>query len=173
VRIERDAFSALYEAYADRVYRYLLSRTSSPPDAEELTSRTFLNALAHLDSFRGGQRRSADPFGAWLMSIAHNLLANWYRSRGRQPPTAPLDDALAIPAEVADPQSTLEMNEQIQRVREAVRGLAPDRQQLLALKYVQGLTNAQIGRQMGRSEGAIKALHHRTLRQLHEALREP
>jgi RNA polymerase sigma-70 factor (ECF subfamily) len=168
-----DAFSALYEASADRVYRYLLSRTSRPADAEELTSRTFLNALSHLDSYRGSRRGSADPFGAWLMSIAHNLLANWYRDRGRRPPTAPLDDALTVPTDSPDPQSALEMNERVQRVRGAVRALAPDRQHLLALKYVEGLTNAEIGRQMGRTEGAIKALHHRTLRQLQETLGEP
>ena len=171
--LERDAFSALYEAYAGRVYRYLLSRTSRPAEAEELTSRTFLNALTHLESYRGGRRGGADPFGSWLMSIAHNLLVNWYRDRGRQPPTATLDEALAVPTESPDPQSTLEMNEQARRVREAVRALAADRQQLLALKYVEGLRNAEIGRRMGRSEGAIKALHHRTLQQLHEALGEP
>lgn len=172
-RVERDAFSALYETYSDRVYRYLLSRTNGPADAEELTSRTFLNALAHLDSYRGGRRGNVDPFGSWLMSIAHNLLANWYRERGRRPPTASLDDALAVPTESPDPQSTLEMSEQVQRVRGAVRALAADRQELLALKYVEGLTNADIGRRMGRSEGAVKALHHRTLRQLHDALGEP
>ncbi|MBX7111247.1 MAG: sigma-70 family RNA polymerase sigma factor [Dehalococcoidia bacterium] len=172
-RIEADAFSALYEAHAPRVYRYLLSRTSRPAEAEELTSRTFLNALTHLEGYRGGRGGGADPFGSWLMSIAHNLLANWYRDRGRRPPTAPLDDALTIPTEGPDPQSTLEMSEQVRRVREAVRALAPDRQELLAFKYVEGLTNAQIGERMGRSEGAVKALHHRTLRQLQETLREP
>ncbi|HRC62553.1 MAG TPA: sigma-70 family RNA polymerase sigma factor [Dehalococcoidia bacterium] len=171
--MEADAFSALYEAHAPRVYRYLLSRTSRPAEAEELTSRTFLNALTHLEGYRGGRGGGADPFGSWLMSIAHNLLANWYRDRGRRPPTAPLDDALTIPTEGPDPQSTLEMSEQVRRVREAVRALAPDRQELLAFKYVEGLTNAQIGERMGRSEGAVKALHHRTLRQLQETLREP
>ncbi|MGE3411591.1 MAG: RNA polymerase sigma factor [Dehalococcoidia bacterium] len=176
--LEPDAFSALYEAYAPRVYRYLLSRTSRPAEAEELTSRTFLNALTRLDTYRGGRgARSGlggtDPFGSWLMSIAHNLLVNWYRDRGRRPPIAPLDDALTVPTEGPDPQSTLEMGEDVQRVREAVRMLPADRQRLLALKYVEGLTNAQIGDRMGRSEGAIKALHHRTLRQLEEALREP
>ncbi len=165
---DRDAFSRLYEAYADRVYRYLLSRTSRPSDAEELTSRTFLNALAHLDGYRGGGAN----FGSWLMSIAHNLLANWYRERGRRPPTASLDDALEVPAETPGPESSLETSEQIQRVRTAVRTLTPDRQRLLALKYVEGLTNAEIGRRMGRTEGAVKVLHHRTLRQLQTALGE-
>lgn len=166
---ERDAFSRLYEAYADRVYRYLLSRTSRPVDAEELTSRTFLNALSHLDGYRGGGAN----FAAWLMSIAHNLLANWYRDRGRRPPLTTLADALEVPANTPGPEASLETGEQIRRVREAIRALAPDRQQLLALKYVEGHTNAEIGHRMGRTEGAVKALHHRTLRQLQETLGEP
>ena len=86
----RDAFSELYEAHAGRVYRYLLSRTSSVSDAEELTSRTFTNAFASLGSYRGRGK-----FESWLMTIAHNLLANWYRDRGRRPQAAPLDEALA------------------------------------------------------------------------------
>ncbi len=104
------------------------------------------------------------------MAIAHNLLVNWYRDRGRRPPTAPLDEALDTPADAPGPESSLERTESIRQVRAAVEGLAPDRQQLIALKYVDGLSNAQIGRIMGRTEGAVKSLHHRTLRQLHGAL---
>lgn len=165
-RSDRSAFSVLYAAHVDRVYRYLLSRTSSPADAEELTSRTFLNALTHLDQYRG----RGGGFGSWLMSIAHNLLANWYRDRGRRPPTAALDAALAVPADTPGPESSLEKNELIQRVRDAVSTLGEDRQRLIELKYVDGLPNAEIGRMMGRSEGAVKALHHRTLRELQRRL---
>ena len=167
-RRDRGAFSALYETHADHVYRYLLSRTSSPADAEELTSRTFLNALAHLDQYHG---RGAG-FGAWLMSIAHNLLANWYRDRGRRPPTSDLDAALGVPADTPGPESSLEANERIQRVRAAISTLDEDRQRLIALKYVDGLPNAEIGRMMGRTEGAVKSLHHRTLRELQRRLGE-
>ena len=163
---DRNAFSDLYEAHAPRVYRYLLSRTSNPSDAEELTSRTFLRALAGLDQYRG---RGAG-FPAWLMSIAHNLLVNWYRDRGRRPPTEALDAALQIPSATPGPESSLEQNERIARVRAAVSALAPDRQQLIALKYVDGRSNAEIGRIMARTEGAVKALHHRTLRELQRLL---
>lgn len=161
----RDAFSELYEAHAGRVYRYLLSRTSSISDAEELTSRTFTNAFASLGSYRGRGK-----FESWLMTIAHNLLANWYRDRGRRPQAAPLDEALAVPSDAPGPESALEALEDTQRVRDAAAALAPDRQRLITLKYVDGLTNAEIGRILGRSEGAVKALHHRTLRQLAAAL---
>lgn len=104
------------------------------------------------------------------MSIAHNLLVNWYRDRGRRPPTASLDAAVDIPADVPEPGSSLERNELTLQVRSAVERLAPDRQQLISLKYVDGLSNAEIGRIMGRTEGAVKSLHHRTLQQLHGAL---
>ena len=150
------------------MYRYLLSRTGSRVDAEELTSRTFLNAFANLDRYRG----RGSGFSSWLMTIAHNLLVNWYRDRGRRPPTAPLDEALSVPSETPGPESTLVTNEQNQRVRDAIDELAPDRQQLITLKYVRALSNAEIGRIMGRTEGAVKALHHRTLRQLHGALQD-
>ncbi|MDA1010581.1 MAG: RNA polymerase sigma factor [Chloroflexi bacterium] len=165
---DRSAFSELYEAHAPRVYRYLLSRTSNPAEAEELTSRTFLNALVRLHQFRGGGAR----FQSWVMSIAHNLLVNWYRDRGRRPPTEGLDAAEGVPASVPGPEASLEANETIRIVRQAISALAPERQQLIALKYVDGRTNAEIGRMMGRSEGAIKALHHRTLRELQERLAE-
>jgi len=159
---DRAAFSELYEAYVGRVYRYLLSRTSDPAEAEELTSRTFLNALTRLHQFRGGGAK----FQSWLMSIAHNLLVNWYRDRGRRPPIEALDAALATPADTPGPEASLEENERLALVREAVSALPPDRQQVIALKYVDGRTNAEIGRMMGRTEGAVKALHHRTLREL-------
>lgn len=167
--VAADAFSELYAAHTDRVYRYLLARTGRRQDAEELTSRVFTRAFAGLDGYRGGGK----AFAGWVLTIAHNLLANWYRDRGRRPPTATLEAALGVPDDVPGPESTLERREDIRRVRRAIEPLAPDRQQLLALKYARGLSNAEIGRIMGRTEGAVKALHHRTLRQLQEALREP
>ena len=106
------------------------------------------------------------------MSIAHNLLANWYRDRGRRPPTADLDAALGVAADLPAPEARLERSELAGVVREAVGRLAADRQWLITLKYVDGLPNAEIGRMMGRTEGAVKALHHRTLRQLKEELGE-
>ena len=164
---DRPAFSALYEAHAPRIYRYLLHRTSSPAEAEELTSRTFVQALAGLDQYRG-----RGEFGAWLMGIAHHLLLNWYRAKGRRPSTEGLDAALEVPSDVPGPAESLERNEAITRVRTAVSALAPERQRLIALKYVEGRSNAEVADIMGRTEGAVKALHHRTLRELQRLLDE-
>ena len=127
---DRSAFSDLYAAHAPRVYRYLLSRTSSPSEAEDLTSLTFMRALAGLDQYRG-----RGEFGAWLMGIAHHLLLNWYRAKGRRPSTEGLDAALEVPSDIPGPAESLERNEAIMRVRAAVSALAPERQRLIASSF--------------------------------------
>jgi RNA polymerase sigma-70 factor (ECF subfamily) len=157
---DRAAFGALYERYVDRIYSYLLYRTAERADAEDLTARVFFQALQHLDGF---EERGL-PFGAWLFTIAHNLVANYHRDRSRRP-TAPLDAA-------GDPAAPLPFAsaEDVAAVQQAVAELPPERQHLILLKYVQGMSNAEIGRAMGRSEGAIKSLLRRTLDQLRRNL---
>ena len=163
---EPRAFTELYEAYAGSVYGYLRARVNSRAEAEDLAARTFANAFTHLDQYRA----RGGGFGSWLMAIAHNLLVNWYRDRGRRPPPASLDEALQIPSQLPGPEVHLERNERIRSIRRAIEQLTPEQQRLIALKYVDRLTNAEIGRMMGRSEGAVKALHHRTLRKLQALL---
>jgi len=152
-RIDREAFGALYERYVDRIYSYLYYRTDSAADAEDLTARTFYQALSHLADF---EERGL-PFASWLFTIAHNLVANYYRERSRRP-TAPLDSA----GEPASP-SPFAAAEDAQDVRDAIATLSPERQHLILLKYVEGMSNAEIGRAMNRSEGAVKSLLRRTL----------
>ena len=157
------AFGVLYERYVAKIYSYTYYRTGSVADAEDLTQRTFFQALSHLSSYthRGW------PFSAWLFTIAHNQVANWHRDRQRRQ-TIRLDDVLVHVVE----EDFLEKNQRAEMVRRLVAGLPPERQQLLLLKFAEGLPNAEIGRIMGRSEGAIKALLHRTLRSLKEKLTE-
>jgi RNA polymerase sigma-70 factor, ECF subfamily len=159
-RRDRAAFGRLYERYVDRIYSYLYYRTDSTADAEDLTARTFYQALSHLDDF---EERGL-PFSAWLFTIAHNLTVNYYRERSRRP-TAPLDSA----GERAAP-SPFAAAEDAQVVRDAISVLSPERQHLILLKYVEGMSNAEIGRAMNRSEGAIKSLLRRTLAELRRNL---
>ena len=85
---------------------------------------------------------------------------------------ATLDEASQLPSRLPGPESHLERNERIRAIRDAIEGLNADQQRMITLKYVDGLTNAEIGRMMGRSEGAVKAMHHRTLRRLLPLLAE-
>ncbi len=160
-----EAFALLYERYVDRIYAYVYYRTGDAREAEDLTARVFYRALAHMPTY---DQRGA-PFIAWLYRIAHNLLANWRRDRGRHP-EIPLDDLLGLHSREATPQSQAERAEDERELLEAIRRLPPERQQLLILKFADDLSNIEIGQILGRSEGAIKSLYHRTLLSLREEL---
>ncbi|MBN1179278.1 MAG: sigma-70 family RNA polymerase sigma factor [Anaerolineae bacterium] len=159
------AFGGLYERYAARIYRYIYYRTGNHADAEDLTAKTFHRALRHIHHYTD---RGA-PFAAWLYRIAHNIVANWVRDQNRHPMVAL--DAIAMPKEERlGPHATAESKEDTERLLLAVRKLHPERQELLILKFVEEMTNAEIGAVMGRTEGAVKSLYHRTLVALREDL---
>lgn len=159
------AFGPLYERYVDQVYNYIFYRVGNHQDAEDLTARTFFRALKHI----GKYEERGVPMSAWFYRIAHNLVANWHRDQGRHP-LAPLEAAPASSSPDMPETVTVE-NEKRAWLLSAVRRLPDDRQQLLVLKFVERLSNAEIGAIMERTEGAIKSLYHRTLIALRQDLK--
>jgi RNA polymerase sigma-70 factor (ECF subfamily) len=162
---DRQAFGLLYERYVGRIYNYVYYRTGNQHDAEDLTARVFFRALHHIGNY---QQRGL-PFSAWLYRIAHNLVANWHRDRGRRPEIS-LDECLWIHQPGEHPEKTLLQTEESEHLLKVIRKLPSDRQQLLLLKFVEHLSNAEIGQIMGRTEGAVKSLYHRTLLALRDEL---
>jgi RNA polymerase sigma-70 factor (ECF subfamily) len=102
------------------------------------------------------------PISAWLYRIAHNLVANWHRDNSRRH-ELPLEDGFHSVFEGEHPESALLHTEQQQALLKLIGRLPEERQQLLILKFVDHLSNAEIGNIMDRTEGAIKSLYHRTL----------
>jgi RNA polymerase sigma-70 factor (ECF subfamily) len=165
--MDADAFGELYERHVRKIYNYIYYRTGNHHDAEDLTARVFQRALRHVPNFQD----KGVPFSAWLYRIAHNLVANWHRDRSRRP-VVPLEDHVAV-GEVSDhPETEAIVEEERQMLLTAVRTLPADRQQLLILKFVERLSNAEIGEVMGRTEGAIKSLYHRTLNALRDEVKK-
>jgi len=163
------AFGELYDRYVDRIYNYIFHRVGNPHDAEDLTACTFQRALEHIGRY---EDRGA-PFSAWLYRIAHNLVANWHRDRDRrQRRVISLSELAQFHLRQEGPAQLGEMSEEEEALRAAIRRLPADRQLLLILKFSEQLSNAEIGRIMGRSEGAIKSLYHRTIIALRKELEE-
>jgi RNA polymerase sigma-70 factor (ECF subfamily) len=159
------AFGPLYEHYVDRIYSYIYHRVGNVYDAEDLTSRVFFRAMSHVDTYVD----KGYPFSAWLYRIAHNLIANWHRDRGRRP-TVSLEDMVISSRPDEHPESMAEDEDDRQLLTGAVAQLEPARRELLVLKFNEGLSNAEIGQVLGKSEGAVKSLYHRTLLQLRREL---
>lgn len=162
---DQEAFGQLYERYSQRIYQYIYYRTSSEDDAEDLTAKTFMRAWQHIANYddRGV------PFSAWLYRIAHNLVANWHRDNSRRRIIS-LSDLSLWQVNEDGPEASALLAEDRTALLRVVRRLPADRQELLALKFVEHLSNSEIGEVMGRSEGAIKSLYHRTLISLREEL---
>jgi RNA polymerase sigma-70 factor, ECF subfamily len=160
-----DAFGELYERYVDRIYNYIYYRVGNVHDAEDITSRTFFRAMSHLQDYQN----KGVPFSAWLYRIAHNLVANWHRDRGRRPVVA-LDELVIKSLAHEHPEVVAESQDDARLLASTIRTLDPTRQELLVLKFSEGLSNVEIGAIMGRSEGAIKSLYHRTLLEMRKDL---
>jgi RNA polymerase sigma-70 factor, ECF subfamily len=155
---EREAFGMLYETYVERIFNYVYYRTGNVHDAEDLTARVFYRALNHIKTYTN----RGVPFSAWLYRIAHNLVANWHRDRSRRQ-EIPLSDAPNLHYKGDPPEVRLMQSQEREGLLRLIRRLPPERQHLLILKFVEHLSNAEIGRIMERSEGAVKSLYHRTL----------
>lgn len=163
---DRDAFGVLYERYIERIYSYIYYRTGNVHEAEDLTERVFLRAMRHITSYTN----RGLPFSAWLYRIAHNIVANWYRDNSRRK-EIPIDERLATVQSAEHPEINLLKIEEQDFLLLLIRRLPSDRQQLIILKFVDRKTNAEIGQIMGRTEGAIKSLYHRTLQNLREEVK--
>src|SRR5919199_1517503 len=163
-----EQFSALYRAHLRDVYSYSYYRVGNHHDAEDLTEQTFLQAYRH---FERAQRESQGrPLRPWLIRIAHNLAANYYRDRSRRPQT-PLDDAGAL----STPHTTeglVQDRDDLKRILECVQRLPDDRREALIMRFALGMDNREIARALGRTDGATKVLLHRAIRQLEELVRQ-
>jgi RNA polymerase sigma-70 factor (ECF subfamily) len=162
---DRDAFGMLYERYIDRIFNYVYYRTGNLHDAEDLTARVFQRAMNHIKNYTD----RGVPFSAWLYRIAHNLVANWHRDRSRRQ-EIPINDVPILPSKGDHPEKNLVRSQEEDSLLRLIRRLPPERQNLLILKFVENMSNAEIGAIMGRSEGAVKSLYHRTLLALRDQL---
>ena len=168
---DRHALGQLYDTYRDRVARFATGRLGDPVKAEDVTSETFEAVCRNLGSYRAGT-----DFEAWLFTIAHRRVADHFRRRYRRQEVA-LDEAApggevrpgVVPA-VAGPEEALLAAERRAEVAGAFRRLRPDQQEVLALRVLGGLSAAQVGEVLGKSEGAVRVAQHRALQSLRTAM---
>jgi RNA polymerase sigma-70 factor (ECF subfamily) len=162
-----EAFGKLYELHIDKIYSYVFHRTGNHQDAEDLTAKVFYRALDNINRYND----QGVPFSAWLFRIAHNLVANWHRDQNRRQ-TVSIDNLTLDVDQSNNPQQLVEQANQQELLLAAVRKLPSERQDLLVFKFVERMSNTEIGELMGRTENAVKSLYHRTLISLRKLLAE-
>lgn len=156
-----EAFGSLYDRYAELVFRYVYYRVGSHQLAEDVVSETFLRALRRLDSFTWQGR----DFGAWLVTIARNIVADHFKS-SRYRLEVTTADMLDSDRVEESPEHTVLRSFTNVALIQAVKELGPEQQECIVLRFLQGLSVAETARIMGRNEGAVKALQYRAVRAL-------
>ncbi len=147
----------IYDELAPRIYRYVYHRLGQQALAEDLTSEVFLRFLR--------ARVAPENPAAYLYRIAHNLIVDHVR---HNPQLLSLDESIVYSG--GEPQKMAEVEVERLRLRRAILRLTPDQQQVIVLKYLEGLENADIAAVLDKPEGAVKSLQHRALRNLRSLL---
>jgi RNA polymerase sigma-70 factor (ECF subfamily) len=154
-------FEPLYRKYVAQVYSFAFYELGNHHDAEDVTERAFVSALAALPRF---EERGSDgsTFRVWLFRIARNAISNHRRALARRR-EAPAALAESVPAEL-QPDGIALRREERQRAWAAVARLPADRRRAVVLRYVEEMSTPEIAAVMGRSQGAVRVLIHRALR---------
>lgn len=170
-RQEPAAFAPLYEAYADLVWRYALSRLGDRERAADATSQTFSKAIAALPTFRPKRRGENTTFRSWLMMIARNVVIDEVR---KHRPTTALDAPSAQPWMVdqsRSPEESAIAAEERRRVERALAQLPVVQRQIVELRAA-GVKGAEIADLLNMSVSAVRTAHYRAYARLRELLGE-
>jgi RNA polymerase sigma-70 factor (ECF subfamily) len=157
-RAEPAALGALYDQYADKIFAYIYHRVGQAEVAEDLTGQVFMRML---EAIRTGQGWRSS-FSGWLYRIAHNLVIDYYRRRGRVT-LVDIDDAEPIRATRGDPVRATESLLERERLRAALFQLTDEQAQVIALRFMEERSIAEVADLMAKTEGAIKALQYRAV----------
>jgi RNA polymerase sigma factor (sigma-70 family) len=158
-----EAFGRLYDMHVDRVYRHIYYRVGNEQDAEDLTQQVFFKAWQAIDRYK----KTASPFVAWLMTISHNLVVDFYRTK---------KDKVYLEAEVladgpaSSPEQAAETSFEQQRLRKAILKLGSDEQQVIILRFIEGFEFAEIASVLKKKEGNVRVILHRALVKLRNIL---
>lgn len=163
---DTDAFGELYSRHLDAIYRYIYFRIGDVHDAEDLTEMTFLRAWESLPSYKS----QGSPFTSWLYRIAHNLTVDYYRRNKTHQSFAQVDREALLDQEQAGLMQKLIANEEVQELAKALSRLTEEQQQVIILRFIQGLDHTEVARHLNKTDGACRMLQYRALTALNQIL---
>ncbi len=164
--LDQGALATIYDTYSDKIYRYIYHRVGDPDVAEDLTALTFTKMLEAIHS--GKEWRTS--FSGWLYRIAHNLVVDYFRRKGRVQHVS-LEAGLPLRAEGLDPYQEASKTLQQEALRQAISQLTPEQATVIVMRFLEGYSIAEVAKAMGKTEGAVKALQFRAVERLRQLMK--
>lgn len=165
IKGDSSAFGSLYDAYQPKIYRFILIKVSHREEAEDLTHQVFLSAWQNMKSYKS----LGFPFSSWLYQIARNKVIDYYRTSKQ---TVDLEEADEIYFSTTHEEVnlTVDMSLQMEDVMAAIRQLKQVYQDVIIMRFVEELSPKEVAKALGKTEGAVKLIQHRAMKELQEIL---
>jgi RNA polymerase sigma factor (sigma-70 family) len=160
-RSTAEAFTAFYEQYLPKIFKYVSYRVTDRFLAEDITSIIFEKALTKFNQYDAEKA----AISTWIFRIARNTLIDHFRAGGREP-TVPLDEAINAPVKDPTPEEAAINSEECRRLKRCIARLSAPEQEIVALKFSAEMTNRQIAGMLGLSESNVGVILYRAVRKM-------
>lgn len=161
----RAAIATLYETHFERVARYIVVRIGNYSDAEDLAGEVFVRALRSAATYK----ETGAPLEAWLFRIAHNMVVDHLRRKGRRPASVPLDEAFGLGSH-DNPGEDLERQQDVAELQQALASLSAAQRQVLAMRFGGELSSEEVAAAMGKKPGAVREMQSAAVKKLRDVL---
>ncbi|MCH8062601.1 MAG: sigma-70 family RNA polymerase sigma factor [Chloroflexi bacterium] len=163
---DQSSFALLYERFFDQIFRYVSFKTGSPTEAEDITGEVFVRMIESIHRFKW----QGHPFSSWLFRIAHNLIVDYFRKKGKKA-LVPLEgSADNLQSDQVDVDRRIDLELAMDEIRRAMEGLTELQREVISMRFAGGLSVAETARAIGKKDNAIKALQHAGLKKLRMTL---
>ena len=163
---DQSSFALLYERFFDQIFRYVSFKTGSLTEAEDITGEVFVRMIESIHRFKW----QGHPFSSWLFRIAHNLIVDYFRKKGKKA-LVPLEGAAEnLPSAQVDVDGRLDIELAMYEIRRAMKGLTDLQREVISMRFAGGLSVAETARAIGKKDNAVKALQHAGLKKLRKML---
>lgn len=163
---DAEAFGKLYFRHVERVYRHIFYWVHNVDDAKDLTQQVFVKAWKAI----GKYKITASPFSAWLITISHNFVIDFHRTRKHKQVFIESDTIADESPSVISLEEMAEAQFLQKTLRDAILNLPNEQQQVIQLRFIENFKHAEIAALLGKSEGAVRVIQYRALMKLRKIL---
>ena len=163
---ESSAFGQLYDHYQPAIYRFVFVKVGRREDAEDITHQVFVSAWQNIKTYT----HRGNPFSSWLYRIARNLVIDHYRAKKSEISLEKIDpETFVLPSTLNVDVAT---KFEVEKVMAALAKLKPDYQDVIILRFVEDLPLKEVAHAISKTEGAVKLMQHRAIKELRRLLGE-
>src|SRR6056297_1768996 len=165
---DKKAFGKLYDEHISSIYRFIIFKVNTKSEAEDITQKVFLKAWQNIHSFK---TKKGAKFSSWLYRIAKNAVIDHYRTSKDH---TDIEDVKHSQKFASSPEieQKLQNSKKFKEVKEALKNLTEDEQEVIVMKFIEELSNKEIGKALDKTQGAVRVTQHRALKKLKNFFQE-